>query len=131
MSSKPTPGPWFADDEGEVYRLIGDDRDFLFSTTGHQDDLANGTLAAEAGTVHHATGLTPQQLREQLEVEKSANGAALAELRLLREQRDELLAALKWALSDIDDTARYSRLDERNECRKRASAAISKVEGRS
>jgi hypothetical protein len=36
-----------------------------FVACKHQDMQANAALIAEAGTVHHETGLTPRQLVEQ------------------------------------------------------------------
>lgn len=70
MSSKPTPGPWFqfkddplviVDEKGaSVGEMVPGD-----PYVPHGEARANAALVAEAGTVFHATGLTPQQLREQ------------------------------------------------------------------
>lgn len=76
---KPTPGPWIhgnwlkklgggIDEAGwcEVWRVEADGGQSLpFVACKHQDMQANAALIAEAGTVHHETGLTPRQLVEQ------------------------------------------------------------------
>jgi hypothetical protein len=124
-ASKPTPGPWIhgnwlkaveggIDEAGwcEVWMIEADGvRSLPFVACKHQDMQANAALIAEAGTVHHETGLTPCQLVEQ---------------------RDALAAAL----TGLDEaycraSAPLSR-DERTEDRKRliaARAALALVKG--
>lgn len=76
---KPTPGPWIhgnwlkaaeggIDEAGwcEVWMIEADGvKSLPFVACKHQDMQANAALIAEAGTVHHETGLTPRQLVEQ------------------------------------------------------------------
>lgn len=99
MSSKPTPTPgpcvvlapslpkqsvaaWICTvggnygDPAVFSTALGPDGQYIFG-----DKLADANLIAEAFTVHHETGLTPQQLRERME--------------RAEKQRDELLTALK------------------------------------
>ncbi len=105
---KPTPGPWREGQDGNN-RVYGPD------SRGDDSGLiavvykgrGNTRLITEAGTVHHETGLTPQQLREQ---------------------RDELLAALRDAETAI------VHLNGEVACEETLHgirAAIAKVEGRS
>ncbi|MGG4053519.1 hypothetical protein ABEW79_17910 [Delftia tsuruhatensis] len=119
-ASKPTPGPWFEHREGfstvYVEARIGGGMVQEVAACGPTDagqyqQAANARLIAEAGTVHHETGLTPRQLVEQ---------------------RD----ALATALAGLDEAycragAPLSR-DERAEDRKRliaARAALALVKG--
>ncbi len=118
--SKPTPGPWVVYDVNPVIVLA--DRysvgGFAVATchpvrkVTQEQAEANARLISEAGTVHHETGLTPQQMREQ---------------------RDELLALLKVALTCIGECHSYrSHLHFKEEKQiKDALERISKVEGRS
>lgn len=73
-ASKPTPGPWFEHREGfstvYVEARIGGGMVQEVAACGPTDagqyqQAANARLIAEAGTVHHETGLTPRQLVEQ------------------------------------------------------------------
>lgn len=78
-ASKPTPGPWIhgnwlkaveggIDEAGwcEVWMIEADGvKSLPFVACKHQDMQANAALIAEAGTVHHETGLTPRHLVEQ------------------------------------------------------------------
>lgn len=86
--SKPTPGPWtvrkvkrttfICDENGNYIAAIKPVR--RFGIAG--DDDANVRLMVEAGTMHGETRLTPQQMREQ---------------------RDELLAAVKSAVRLVEE----------------------------
>jgi hypothetical protein len=67
---------------------------------------AHAALLAEAGTVLHEAGLTPRQLAEQ---------------------RDELLAALQWALAELDKSTSYAHPGQFLACDTRARAAIAKA----
>ncbi|SDZ53723.1 hypothetical protein [Delftia lacustris] len=124
-ASKPTPGPWIhgnwlkaveggIDEAGwcEVWMIEADGvKSLPFVACKHQDMQANAALIAEAGTVHHETGLTPRQLVEQ----RNALVAALAGL-------DEAYCRAGTSLSR----------DERTEDRKRliaARAALALVKG--
>lgn len=67
---KPTPGPWVTKQNGfcECAVIAGDV--WITYSSGNertpiQERSANAALIAEAGTVHHETGLTPRQLVEQ------------------------------------------------------------------
>ncbi len=67
---KPTPGPWVTKQNGfcECAVIAGDV--WITYSSGNertpiQERSANASLIAEAGTVHHETGLTPRQLVEQ------------------------------------------------------------------
>lgn len=110
-ASKPTPGPWFEHREGfstvYVEARIGGGMVQEVAACGPTDagqyqQAANARLIAEAGTVHHETGLTPRQLVEQ----RDALAAALAGL-------DEAYCRAGTPLSR----------DERTEDRKRLIAA--------
>ena len=73
---KPTPGPWVMTEGKCIYinaRVDGKRRFILQRSTGEgcginveaEQVRADCRLIAEAGTVHHETGLTPRQLVEQ------------------------------------------------------------------
>lgn len=73
-ASKPTPGVWaytgqHYDDYGCVYLEItatnGKDVEVVVGEHGGPYSESDAVLIAEAGTVHHETGLTPRQLAEQ------------------------------------------------------------------
>lgn len=101
MSSKPTPGPYKVFDpnrEGRSYRPIvvgrGDehhwDEAFYIGNAARDINVIPlASLIADARNTLHETGLTPQQLREQ---------------------RDELLAALKALVADTEDYERVNNL---------------------
>lgn len=83
---KPTPGPWIhgnwlkaveggIDEAGwcEVWMIEADGvKSLPFVACKHQDMQANAALIAEAGTVHHETGLTPRQLVQQRDALEAA-----------------------------------------------------------
>ncbi|WP_336695672.1 hypothetical protein [Delftia acidovorans] len=83
---KPTPGPWIhgnwlkaveggIDEAGwcEVWMIEADGvKSLPFVACKHQDMQANAALIAEAGTVHHETGLTPRQLVDRMKAVESA-----------------------------------------------------------
>ena len=86
---KPTPGPWVMTEGKCIYinaRVDGKRRFILQRSTGEgyginveaEQVRANCRLIAEAGTVHHETGLTPRQLVERVkELEEALNGVLL------------------------------------------------------
>lgn len=85
-ASKPTPGPWFEHREGfstvYVEARIGGGMVQEVAACGPTDagqyqQAANARLIAEAGTVHHETGLTPRQLVEQRDALLAAIQAAV------------------------------------------------------
>ena len=72
--AKPTPGPWWLDEYGNLRCGVPVYRDRVLITgismpTGNSKDYeeakANRDLLFDAGTVFHTTGLTPSQLVEQ------------------------------------------------------------------
>lgn len=86
-ASNPTPGPWEA--SGNLVRSpmhqpeglprgvqIAECMDGYFQPFT-EEAKANAALIAEAGTVHHETGLTPRQLVEQRDALLSALDAAM------------------------------------------------------
>lgn len=79
-AGKPTPGVWSITDGNAVqgWSVTVGDGEFLVGGRGI-DSLANATLIAEAGTVHHETGLTPRQLLAQ----RDALAAELSEVRVI------------------------------------------------
>lgn len=117
-ASKPTPGPWIhgnwlkaveggIDEAGwcEVWMIKADGvKSLPFVACKHQDMQANAALIAEAGTVHHETGLTPRQLVEQ---------------------RDALVEALDWLMASRNAPGTEARI----EAEKKASAALALVKG--
>ena len=124
-ASKPTPGPWIhgnwlkaveggIDEAGwcEVWMIEADGvRSLPFVACKHQDMQANAALIAEAGTVHHETGLTPCQLVEQ---------------------RDALAGAIEALLTDVkhdDDGSGYADAVIFSPDVVRARAALALVKG--
>lgn len=117
-ASKPTPGPWIhgnwlkaaevgIDEAGwcEVWMIEADGAKSLpFVACKHQDMQANAALIAEAGTVHHETGLTPRQLVEQ---------------------RDALAEALDWLMASRNVPGTEARI----EAEQKARAALALVKG--
>ena len=87
---KPTPGPWVMTEGKCIYinaRVDGKRRFILQRSTGEgcginveaEQVRADCRLIAEAGTVHHETGLTPRQLVERVkELEEALQGLASA-----------------------------------------------------
>lgn len=62
---KPTRGPWELWGDANPSQVISSPAGFVAQTLGSNDE-ANARLIAEAGTVHHETGLTPCQLAERV-----------------------------------------------------------------
>ena len=147
--SKPTPtlGPWCvpAGSGNEHVVCQGDDPHhpgrILFvlrhpmgtSNLIPEDEIgAAAQLAAEAGTVFHETGLTPQQLRADLNATKNVLGATREHVQRLEVERDELLKLLRrWNAIDAGSWAPDRHANEKRELIADTRAAISKVEGRS
>lgn len=116
--SKPTPGPWIhgnwlkaveggIDEAGwcEVWMIEADGvKSLPFVACKHQDMQANAALIAEAGTVHHETGLTPRQLVEQ---------------------RDALAEALDWLMASRNVPGTEARI----EAEQKARAALALLKG--
>jgi hypothetical protein len=83
---KPTPGPWEVRGIGGPWEQRLPIRAPNWGVVAHVGvdpglphwdgpQRANARLIAEAGTVHHETGLTPRQLVERVkELEKALNG---------------------------------------------------------
>lgn len=80
--AKPTPGPWWLDEYGNLRCGVPVYRDRVLITgismpTGNSKDYeeakANRDLLFDAGTMFHTTGLTPSQLVERV---KELEGAA-------------------------------------------------------
>ena len=66
MSDKPTVGPWAVEADASGPKIRGADGVFVTRIAWMPgQEQANAHLIAEAGTVHHETGLTPRQLVEQ------------------------------------------------------------------
>jgi hypothetical protein len=63
--AKPTRGPWELWGDANPSQVISSPAGFVAQTLGSNDE-ANARLIAEAGTVHHETGLTPRQLVERV-----------------------------------------------------------------
>lgn len=144
--SKPTPGPWTAsptEPKGDwVVHAAGIPQQLAYLPASRLVNWpleANAALIAEAGTVHHETGMTPQQLRAAWDEARSMLlGAECAEQSLakeneqLREQRDELLAALQFVdlrLSQVQPGHGTRANDLVDHLRPPIRAAIAKVEG--
>lgn len=119
---KPTPGPWEAtcSNENGYYpewfiRVPGEPPVISYEIAKIASYRPDGTdesdarLIAEAGTVFHSTGLSPVQLVEQ---------------------RDELLAALKDLLNEVDeDGIGASKNFGWQRVTEKARAALAKCEG--
>lgn len=119
-AEKVTPGPWEA--VGNLVRSPMHQPDGLprgvqivecmdgYSQPFTEEAKANARLIAEAGTVHHETGLTPRQLVEQ---------------------RAELVAAIEALLyADVgDDFNGFTQ--EQRDAQDRANAILSLVKGES
>lgn len=103
ITPTPTSGPWESNNGG-VWNTDGQTVCVMYSGADDwylENSKANGALIAEAGTVYHETKLTPRQLLEQ---------------------RDELLKALKVALTHL-------RFSNNSMAERTMTEAISKVEG--
>lgn len=119
-ASKPTPGPWFEHREGfstvYVEARIGGGMVQEVAACGPTDagqyqQAANARLIAEAGTVHHETGLTPRQLVEQ---------------------RDALAEALEGCSQDLRDVTNHFHVHPESVLGKnlaKARAALALVQG--
>lgn len=64
---KPTPGPWFVGSSGAFKVASVTNATAIYSDHPPSEKAiwSDAKLIAEAGTVHHETGLTPRQLVEQ------------------------------------------------------------------
>lgn len=64
---KPTPGPWFVGSSGAFKVASVTNATAIYSDHPPSEKAiwSDAKLIAEAGTVHHETGLTPRQLLEQ------------------------------------------------------------------
>lgn len=131
--AKPTPGPWEAVHNGHFWDiltqrdgLIGDvcasqyiyhDGEPVPRNKSEAIAAANARLIAEAGTVHHETGLTPRQLAEQ-------RAELLEALEAISHMRDSNPSD---AMADMPplDYARHIMAEMRREAR----AAIAKAGG--
>jgi hypothetical protein len=101
---KPTPGPW-------VVAQYSAKR-FGLGTAGHPEMIANARLIAEAGTVHHTTGLSPMQLVERVKELEHA-------LRKIIEMNQQ------WAEDQWGDANKAESMS----CVRVARAALSKSQG--
>lgn len=123
---KPTPGPWFHHGASGYQHARGG---FISSTEDRhgspaicdvrgsdgQPFLANAALIAEAGTVHHETGLTPRQLVEQ----RDALAKAL----------EDVAASLSWLAYGEVKTFHDRRIMNPAEATGAARAALALVKG--
>ena len=152
--SKPTRGPWtiFDNPSGnyglEIRALVKVKARKVVCRLGGPDREANARLIAEAGTVYHETGLTPQQLRADLNATKNVLAATREHVCRLEVQRDELNKQKADLLAEMESIRQFGAdtlsgradggLDDREwqrdsvlEMTRRARAAIASVEGRS
>lgn len=108
-ASKPTPGPWFVGSSGAFKVASVTNATAIYSDHPPSEKaiVADAALIAEAGTVHHETGLTPRQLVEQ---------------------RDALIESMKKIVA-IEDNLYGADWEEIFEAREIASAALSLVKG--
>lgn len=116
---KPTPGPWHADKHGRIWRRppsdlyengggVAGDKPlatvnkgwFGEGEEGYPVD-ANARLIAEAGTVHHETGLTPRQLVERVKEMEEALRCYMDAIHYAQDKK-----ALMAAIKDADNKAR-------------------------
>lgn len=80
---KPTQGEWTAEPiDGNCCEVMCDSGYYIATchdgVRSESNAIANARLIAEAGTVHHETGLTPRQLVERVkELEELLNGVLL------------------------------------------------------
>lgn len=125
-ASKPTPGPWTVSGLGgpwESTLRIRAPSWGLVAQIGvdpgmpHWDlqQRANAALIAEAGTVHHETGLTPRQLVEQ----RDALAKAL----------EDVAASLSWLAYGEVKTFHARRIMNPAEATGAARAALTLVKG--
>lgn len=109
--SKPTPGPWVGQNTGVqpgAFTVTGEAQQMVALVYGkdYAEQQDNTALICEAGTVHRETGLTPQQLRNGYDAGRVAAEVAMearAACKALEEQRDGLLAALRFYEAARDD----------------------------
>lgn len=87
-ASKPTSGPWFVGSSGafKVASVTNSTAIYSDHPPSEKAIWSDAKLIAEAGTVHHETGLSPRQLVEQ----RDAMAKAL-EFALLQNEHDMLL----------------------------------------
>lgn len=125
-ASKPTPGPWFHHGASGYQHTRGG---FISSTEDRygspaicdvrgndgQPFLANAALIAEAGTVHHETGLTPRQLVEQRDA--------------LTKALEDVAASLSWLAYGEVKTFHDRRIMNPAEATGAARAALALVKG--
>jgi hypothetical protein len=124
---KPTPGPWtqgtsrngmecvWLDGETEPAHRMGPVQSWIDCGTA-----ANARLIAEAGTVHHETGLTPRQLVERVKELEGIVRAGHSDIDGL--PSGDLLAAAN-VLRNNGHTGLAERLESKHESE---SAALSK-----
>lgn len=86
-----------------------------FVACKHQDMQANAALIAEAGTVHHETGLTPRQLVEQQDA--------------LAKALEDVAASLSWLAYGEVKTFHDRRIMNPAEATGAARAALALVKG--
>ncbi len=141
MSSKPTPGPAIA--VHNVLRPCEDGHTRSFVRPVHSEGWqicqtvgpngpANADFIAEAFTVHHEAGLTPQQMLDELRQTKNVLGGTREYVGRLEVERDELLKLLRrWNAIDAGSSAPDRHASEKQELIADTRAAVAKVEGRS
>lgn len=84
--AKPTKGPWTVAGENSIEPDVMCGECFVaqcFGFDAPDEALANARIIADAGTVHHQTGLTPSQLVERVKELESSHKVTLGLLQEL------------------------------------------------
>jgi hypothetical protein len=79
-TAKPTPGDWVINRHVVVPEVINANGGQAICLVTGRDWEGNAALIAEAGTVHHETGLTPRQLMEQRDTAYAERNQCVAAL---------------------------------------------------
>ena len=96
---KPTPGPWTPETFIEILASVGDERDYGSMILGGDGESIvaqcvmqrDMDLIADAGTVHHQTGLSPSQMLDMLREVAAVLNALIAQCARCESVLDEEL----------------------------------------
>lgn len=99
----PTPGPWTFEPEDYSINRVRSAFGLIAEVVGDSAEAElNAVLIADAGTIHHETGLTPSQIKEQ-------RGELLMALQAQVEMSTMLMLRLGFSAEDIADFTSQAR----------------------
>jgi hypothetical protein len=109
---RPTKGAWEESPNGDIWSPNAKHA-VICKMSAHAkseaEERANARLIAEAGTVYSETGLTPAQLREELEKRVTRDASLERENQRLTQERDDLRDALKGLMEHFVTPEAYPR----------------------